>query len=320
MKQLKQIALAVLCLVISFKSKSQINVHSEDLKRFYMAFDSVLTTTDTLKQEAYIQKLYTDKASAGLRKFMDLRGGNTRAWRIMINERKAELIEKRPWILSVLKQEKTINKYIKRFKKVYPDFRSGDIYFCVGIQNSGGTIYDNTVYIGAEIAASEKDDWAVALVLHEFGHTQQWTQRNILQLVADTAFANTYLKTHKQLLGKCIEEGMCDFISELCLGKPLSEIHPQGHTAFGLQHEASIWQQFKKDMLENMDDEKGWLYKSKIIDGQKMTDIGYFVGHQICKSYYNRAKNKKAAIKYMFNLNLTDENCKKFLEESGYGK
>lgn len=39
---------------------AQINLYTEDLPRFYEAFDSVLTTADTLKQVEYIKKMYIE--------------------------------------------------------------------------------------------------------------------------------------------------------------------------------------------------------------------------------------------------------------------
>ena len=40
--------------------------------------------------------------------------------------------------------------------------------------------------------------------------------------------------------------------------------------------------------------------------------------YQICKHYYQKASNKQAAVRYMIELNLTDENAKRFLSASGY--
>jgi hypothetical protein len=299
-------------------SNAQIRLHTEDLSRFYVAFDSVLTTKDTIKQENFIQEIYVNRASEGLKKFMELRGGNTIKWRKFINNNTQSLIEKRPYILSVLTQEKVINKKTNRFKKLYPAFRDGDIYFCVGINNSGGTIYDNTVYIGTEVAANSKPDWAVSLVLHEFTHTQQWVQKNIKAVETNENLLKEYEKTHTQLLGKCIEEGMADFVGELANGESLAKTHPNGHTAFGLKNEELIASLFKKDMFKNFDWKDGWLYSQKEINGEKIGDLGYFMGYQICKSYYEKSKNKKLALEEMLNLNLTDENAKEFVKKSGY--
>ncbi len=305
-------------LFCTINSKAQINLYTEDLPRFYEAFDSVATTIDSVRQMAFIQKLYVDKASEGLLGFMKLRGGNTAEWRKLIVQNKEDLIKKRPWILSVLKQQPVIEQKISRFKKLYPDFRDGDIYFCVGINNSGGTIFDNTVYIGTEVVASAKSDWAVFMVLHEFVHTQQWTQKNIKRLEKDTILIKDYMRTHDQLLGRCLEEGIADFIGELAYGESLAKTNPEGHTAKGLKNEQEVWKSFKNDMFQTFDINKGWLYNKKEINGEKITDLGYFVGYQICKSYYKNAKDKQLAIKEMLSTNFTDENAKKFLLASGY--
>lgn len=307
-------------LVLSFTNflNAQITLHTEDLPRFFAAFDSVLTTKDSVLQDKIIQEIYVDKASDGLKKFMEIRGGNTVAWRKFINSNTQNLIEKRPYILSVLNQEKVINKKINRFKKLYPAFRDGDIYFCVGINNSGGTIYDNTVYIGTEVAANSKPDWAISLVLHEFTHTQQWVQKNMAKLLTDSTMVQEYEKTHNLLIGKCIEEGMADFVGELANGESLAKTHPKGHTAFGLKNEALIANLFKKDMFKNFDWNDGWLYSQKDINGEKISDLGYFMGYQICKSYYKNSKDKKKALDEMLNLNLTDENSKDFVKKSRY--
>jgi hypothetical protein len=312
------LATAFLLVICSQKVTAQINLHTEDLPRFYQAFDSVLTTTDSLRQIEIIQTLYVDKASAGLKEFMRIRGGNAVEWRKFMLKEKQSLIEKRPWILSALTQQGIIKKKLRGFKKLYPGFRDGDVYFCVGINNSGGTIYDKTVYIGTEVVASNSDNWAVFMVLHEFAHTQQWIQRNITRLQSDTASGLEYMRTHTQLLGKCLEEGMADFVAELVNGESLAKTNPFGHTAFGLKNEQAVWNAIKKEIFLPFDHKMGWLYGEREINGEKVRDIGYFVGHQICKSYYNKSKNKKQALKEMLELNLTDENAKLFLISSSY--
>ncbi|WP_018620395.1 hypothetical protein [Spirosoma luteum] len=303
---------------VSFVSYAQIDLHTEDLPRFYEAFDSVLTTSDTAKQLRFIQQLYVDKASTGLKEFMVLRGGNTQKWRKYIESNKADLVKKRPQILSVLNQKPEILKKVAVLKKLYPDFRYGNIYFCVGIGNSGGTIRDRTVYIGTEVAANAQPDWSVYLVIHEFVHTQQYEQRNFNRLMSDTTLVSQYEKTHENLLGQCLKEGMADFVTELVLGQRLDQLKPDGYIAFGLQHEQPIWEAFRKEMNQPINWEGGWLYNVRKIEGKEARDLGYFVGYQICKRYYEKARDKKKALAYMIGLDLTDKNSEKFLAASGY--
>lgn len=320
MKSFKKRILFVILISLMniYELKAQIQIYTEDLSHFYEAFDQVFTTNDSAKQIALIKSLYEDRATAGLKKFMELRGGNAVLWRKWMLSDSASIAKKRPWILSVLNQEMKLKERIEVFKSIYPDFRDGDIYFCVGINNSGGTVFDNTVYIGTEVLCSESDDWAVFTVLHEFVHTQEWAQRNIYKITGSDSLLNDYLKTHTQLLGKCLEEGIADFVAELAYGKSIAVTNPKGHTAFGIKNEKLIWEEFKKEMFKPFDQNMGWLYSKRVIGKDTIADLGYFMGYQLCKSYYHKNRNKQRALKQMIEMNFTDENAKRFLLASGY--
>ncbi len=63
----------------------------------------------------------------------------------------------------------------------------------------------------------------------------------------------------------------------------------------------------------NGKDASNWLYQGdKAKD--KPADLGYYVGYKIVESYYNKAKDKKQAIKDI--LEIKDFNV--FLTASGY--
>jgi hypothetical protein len=81
---------------------AQYQVHVEDVQRFWQAFDSVQKTSGKAQQMAIIQRLYVDKASRGLKKFMLLRGGNAEKWQDMIANGQEGLARKRPYIESVM--------------------------------------------------------------------------------------------------------------------------------------------------------------------------------------------------------------------------
>ncbi|MCY1226596.1 hypothetical protein D9M72_388360 [compost metagenome] len=62
-----------------------------------------------------------------------------------------------------------------------------------------------------------------------------------------------------------------------------------------------------------------WLYNG----GRKgeSADLGYYVGYEICKSYYNLAKDKKQAIKDIIELNYdNDKAVEDFLSKSEFFK
>lgn len=59
---------------ISFGQKSGLTVFTADLDNFWVAYDSIQTTTDSLKQLHYLQTLYLDKGSPGLKALMETKG------------------------------------------------------------------------------------------------------------------------------------------------------------------------------------------------------------------------------------------------------
>lgn len=57
-----------------------------------------------------------------------------------------------------------------------------------------------------------------------------------------------------------------------------------------------------------------WIANSKQSGPDNPPDQGYWVGYQICKAYYEKAKDKKQAIDDMLHL----QDYRKFLAESGW--
>lgn len=287
-------------------------IFTADIDNFWQAYDSVKTTKDTLKQLEFIQKLYLDKASDGLKEFMA--GRDHSAKRHLKNILKCPKFwtSIRPHTLLVNSYEADIEKIMLSFKKLYPNFREPDVYFTIGLLNSGGTITKDKILIGTEMAsadstvdASEVASWlrgffkdnvdVVSMVAHEVGHTQQ----------------EEHSTKKYNLLGYCIREGSCDFIAELLLQEPI--ISP--YMTYGQANEKTLWKKFVKKM--DGEDFKDWLYNGHTApNGQ--ADLGYFIGYVICKSYYEKTTDKQKALKEIIELDYTKESVQKFLTKSGY--
>jgi len=299
-------------LFIAFISNGQTSkIYTSDIDNYWVAYDSVINSKDLTKQIDFIQKLYIDKASEGLKEF------------IADNNNTAELYVKnildfpkfwksiRPKTLNIKSYVNEINEYMLKYKELYPNFKQPVIFFTIGCLNSGGRPGIGKVLIGAEIAcadktidASELDSWLqsvfqdnkdlIYLVLHEAGHTQQKEEDE-----------------NSNLLEDCIQEGACDFLTELLMQKEI--ISP--YMTFGKTNEKKVWIVFQKEMFGK--EKSRWLYNgSQAPKGQ--ADIGYFIGYVICKSYYENSKNKKKAIKEIIELEMKPKKVLKFLEKSKY--
>lgn len=293
---------------VSFGQKNA-EIFTTDIDHFWRTYDSIQQTADTVKQLHFIQSLYLDYASDGLKAFMKLRGHTAKRHLNNIHAYPKFWKSIRQNTEAIKSHTAEIERIIAHFKKIYPRFKPVKIYFTIGVFNSGGTASKGKVLIGAEIAcadketdASELNQWLqnvfrtqgdlTALVAHELGHTQQKTG------------------TAESLLGQSIKEGACDFLAEL-MGKPISS----PYMTYGKANEKYLWDAFKKDM--NGRDFSKWLYNG-LNAPNAVADLGYFIGYKICQSYYKNTLNKKRAIRKIIQLKYDHKSVIKFLIKSQY--
>ena len=298
---------------ISFsQSLTQPKVFTQDIDNFWIAYDSIKSTSDSLKQIHFIQTLYVDKGTPGLKAFMEARDYSPELFVQLINKYPRFWTSIRPNTLTVKYKAKEIEESIKKLKALYPELKDARMYFTIGALRSGGTTKDSMVLVGAEIATGNAstdvsefpDKWLagafkeqqpeniISLNIHEYIHTQQNGEAT-------------------NLLGQAITEGSCDFITELVMGKPLQ----RNYITYGKEHEAKLKEEFKEDMFSP--GFSRWLYNGR--DAKTVGDLGYFMGYEICKRYYANSADKKEAIKQIIDLNYSDTNAvETFFKKSGY--
>ena len=289
-------------------------VFTEDIDRFWNAYDSCITTTDSLKQLYFIQPLYIDKGSEGLHAFMKARDYNAALWVSLIRNYPRFWNSVRPATNTVKPKAGEIESSIRKFKSMYPELRPAKMYFTIGGFRSGGTTMNDLVLVGTEIAAagpstdvsefpakwkwltdvfrSQRLDNIVALNVHEYVHTQQRGEAG-------------------NLLGESIMEGACDFVTELVMGRLLEN----NYIVYGRAHESALKAKFKTEMFSPASG--NWLYNASSAD--TVADLGYFMGYTICKQYYKVAANKRQALKEIIELDYGDPAAvERFLHKSQY--
>ena len=287
-------------------------VFTEDIDRFWKAYDSIHMTTDSVEQVAIIQRQYITPGTPGLKAFMLARNYTAELWVKQIRAYPKFWNSIRPNTLVVKEKTAAIEASIRRLRELYPDLKEAKIYFTIGCLRSGGTTAGNMVLVGAEIATGDastdvsefSNNWLagvfkeqspdniIALNIHEYVHTQQRGESSTL-------------------LAAAIHEGACDFITERVLGKPMTN----NYITYGLQHEAALKEQFKAEMYTSS--YSNWLYNGS--SATTVADLGYFMGYTICKSYYAHASDKQQAIKDIITLKYDDnDKVEAFLARSGY--
>lgn len=295
-------------------TQNEEKVFTSDIDHFWSAFDSIQTTKDSSTQISIMQALYIDKATAGLKAFMQLRNFDAAALVEKINKYPKFWRSIRSNTLQIKPQLPAIATNLAKFKQLYPDSRPAKLYFTITAIRAAGVAQDSMMLIGSEIAmgnrytdVSEFPDKRlenffkpktsvdiVPIAIHEYVHTQQKTEG-------------------KTLLGQSIYEGACDFITELVLKVPLTH----SYLIYGRKNEAQLKDQFKKEMFS--EDYSNWIYNGAT--AKTMGDLGYFMGYTICKSYYRHAKDKAKAIKNIIELDYADlPAIRTFLNGSKYYK
>ena len=302
---MKIIKLISFALLMSCSLNAQIEVSVSDITNFWTAFDSLdkVKDKDKVAKVDIIQKMYLDKGSWAIKFLLSEFNHKPSDWVDYIEKNRETLLKNRVALLSVLEQKPEIDAKLAYFKQIYPAFQDAKMAMLIGIGIFGGQVPVHDVLIGAEVIVHEKKDWAIHYVLHEFTHSQQKLG-------------------NYSLLAASVEEGTCDFVSELVNQKELTEIYPKDYMGFGNKNEVAVWDTFKLHINCNT---KGkffnFLYGSTgvKINGKYMTDLGYFMGYKIAKAYYQNAPDKKQALSEIISLDYADnEKVRAFVLKSGY--
>ena len=264
------------------------NFITSEIENFWKAYD----LDEGKNQPSIYQKYYLDAGSKGLKNFIRLRIQNAENLVNAIEKHRIQYESIRKGSLRLKDKEDAIKTYYQTFAALYPQAVFPDVYFLIGIMNTGGTISKKGLLIGVE--RFENTDEIPYTVIHELIHYQQ----------------KYYFKPRSfNLLQQSIMEGSADFLCELVTGK-----HNNQETyAYGEANEEALKAGFQQLMHQKWKEGwEGWMYGGAK-DGRPQ-DLGYWMGYQIVKSYYDQASDKKEAVAEI--LSIKDFND--FTEKSKY--
>jgi hypothetical protein len=254
-----------------------------DIQLFWSALDRA--PIDSLAD--YLQREYLEKASVGVRDFIPGRIMSAEDLASYVRSHRATYDSVRAAKLDVTQADADIRAAFRKLKAIYPEAVFPDVYFVIGRFNSGGTSTKHGLLIGAEMY---RDPAALpALVSHELIHFQQHY---------DT----------KKLLEQAFMEGTANFVAELIAGHHINNAAHQ----YGMAHEAELWSEFRTQFDKT--DFFPWMY-GRPTDG-KPNDLGYFIGYRIAKAYYDKAVDKRQAVKEI--ITARNGNVRELLAMSGY--
>jgi hypothetical protein len=277
------------------------NITTIDIDHFWDAYDNLKNCKDHPDSVNCFQSLYLDKATNGLLDFIELRDFTAEKFVDAVTKNKAFYESVRKNTIESKKAAGIVGEVFERFKVIYPGFKPFKVCFAIGIKNTGGTVSNSFVLIGTEVASYDDQKTAPTtedliqkikgIVAHECVHTQQKPHADVDAIQCP-------------LLYQSLKEGSCDFIAELITGEPPG-------SGYGEKNEKRLWTEFKNELCNQ--DIGNWLYNGYNVK-DKPADLGYFIGYEISKEYYNNSANKKLAIIDI--INMTDPI--RFLELSRY--
>jgi hypothetical protein len=286
------------------KDPDSAQIVTRDIDNFWRAYDRA-GANDAVE---VFQEEYVDKGSIGLRDFVELRIESACELANWVARHPQYYGSIRASTLRVSSFIPQIRQSFYRLKNLYPEAVFPNVYFVIGRMTSGGTTSFNGLLIGTDMygrtpnmPTSELTDW----------------HKQVLKPVDDLPGVVAHELIHfeqkgpdpQTLLGRAIREGSADFIGELISGKSINADLQK----YGNDHERELWEGFQQVMHGS--DSSNWLYNgTKVKD--RPADLGYYMGYKITQSYYERASDKKQAIRDI----LEAQDSEQFLKKSGYGE
>jgi hypothetical protein len=269
-------------------------IHIEDVELFFKVYDGA-RGNPTAEQ---LQRDYLDAGSDGLRQFASMR--NTTASRIAaaIARQPRMYADARRCVKVLPRVRERVGAALDTLRELYPEARLPPVTIAVG---RGKPVAVGSPVTGIQIGLEAlcATEWMnpdvenrfVYVIAHEYAHVQQ------APALVD--------KEHPTVLEGSLMEGAAELTAELIAGK-VAYSHLAARTA-GL--EKDIETAFAVD--QDKSDLSSWLYNTT---PEKPGDLGYWVGYRVCKTYYQRASDKRQAFRDI--LEMTDP--KAFLSKSGW--
>ncbi|GAA4310708.1 TPR end-of-group domain-containing protein [Nibribacter koreensis] len=278
-----------------------------DVHNFWKAYD--LAAKNPTKQQEIFEQQYFGKASVGLQDYFQNKISSVELFLNNLNNKQAFFPAIRKNTLQVDAMKPAIYQSFQKMKELYPAATFPNVYFVIGRYNSAGTASDNGLLIGIDQFSRTED-----VPLHELNLWERNNYNyvhNVPPLIAHELIH--FIQSNQNdttLLANALTEGMADFIGELISGVNTNKrIHD-----FANPRERQIWKEFKQEMY--LQRAYNWIGNGNQERPDRPADLGYYMGYKICEAYYNKAQDKKQAIKDILEM----KDAKAFFEQSGYAQ
>ena len=293
-------------------SVDSVRIVTEDVPRFWAAYDRALpalAARDTAAAADVFRRVYLDAGTAGLKWYTLMKVGGPRELAAALMRYPAYYASIRQNTLALPAAEPRIRAGMRSLTALYPDAAFPTVYLLIGALTSGGTANGAGLLLGAEMNTAAPDS-----PLGELSPGRRGTIGTPEMLphivVHELVHANQNMGGTWTLLRNALIEGGADFLAGLALpGAP--EAH---YTTWGRQHDRAVWTRFMAE--KDGEDYSEWTGNSGFRSDDWTGDVGYYVGAEICRGYYERAADKAQAVRDL--LEIRDPAA--ILAASGYAE
>ena len=287
---------------VSFAQKIKQSFVSTDIDNFWIAYDEIISTKDSIKQYSLLKELYLNKGTQGLKSLIEVRNYTDKDFVDAINKYPKFWNSIRLNTLNAKSLYPEINSNIQKLKKAYPELKPSTIYFTIGAFRTGGTTHGYKVLIGSEVSLADKTTIIDELPIWRQPFYKTQNPINEIALLCTHEYIHTQQKeiVHN-LISMCLYEGVAEFIS--C--KVTDKKSDAPAIEFGKANQKIVIDKFVSDLFI-MTNNYSWLWGENLND-LKVRDLGYYIGYEICERYYNLSKDKTKAIKELIELDYTNE-------------
>jgi hypothetical protein len=310
--------LLLLCLVACQKNanSSSENIVTADIANFWEAYDLISSTQDTTLQYKYLDSLFLQKGTAGLKGIIQARNYTAADYINAIHNYPKFWASIRNNTLRTDEFVVELNAGIEKIRVLYPELKPAKIYFTIGALLTGGTYLDSLVLIGSEIAMGDKNTETSEFPEETRAGRRAYFDSNPIN---DLVLLNVHEYVHTQqnelvhnLLSYCLHEGIAEFVSTTAMGVPSAV----PAISFGKQND-QVRKKFEQEMFYG-NNVSQWLW-SDAPNEFGVRDLGYYIGYQMSELYYLQATDKQAAIKTLIELDYTNEvEIENFVNQTGF--
>ena len=283
------------------------DIVTADVARFWAAFDRLPAEATVEQAAAILQRDYLDPGSPGLDAFRKARFKDATTLARRVLAARAYYAAVRPntvETVSSVEVREAIQAVFLRLEALSGKPVDADVYWVIGWLSTGGINAKPGLIIGLEMFG--RDERTPVDELSDWARANTQSPEIVPHIVAHELIHRYQRRRGKRtLLSQALAEGAADYLGEWVSG---GHINARAH-AYGTTRFEALWQEFRQQM--GSQDLGVWMYRQPR-DGRP-SDLGYFIGYEICKRYVERADDRDKALREV----LVMRNPERILRGSG---